>query len=191
VKGQKKEILTIQESRHTCRPDVFCFLPTAHFLRQLMKTCIILTFLIFGLTLFSCHTTIESQSAKSENVKRTGNVYTNLDTLVIGEIPTSDVINTKPIKVHSNEDVIVLHQVLYNKTNDTLDIKMTSSAGWTYPEFNPVILPKAYSENLYYLTTKEQHGNVRTNFYLFYSKRNVVKEKQYRISTVINLVFSK
>jgi hypothetical protein len=35
VKGQKKEILTRQESRHSSRPDVFYLLPTAHFLKQL------------------------------------------------------------------------------------------------------------------------------------------------------------
>jgi len=45
VKGQKKEILTRTESRsafialrtdrHSSRPDVFYFLPTAHFLKQL------------------------------------------------------------------------------------------------------------------------------------------------------------
>jgi hypothetical protein len=35
VKGQKKEILTRQESRHSSRPNVFYFLPTAHFLKQL------------------------------------------------------------------------------------------------------------------------------------------------------------
>ena len=35
MKGQKKEILTRQESRHSSRPDVFYFLPTAHFLKQL------------------------------------------------------------------------------------------------------------------------------------------------------------
>jgi len=36
VKGQtEKEILTKQESRHSRRPDVFYFLPTAYFLKQL------------------------------------------------------------------------------------------------------------------------------------------------------------
>jgi len=35
VKGQKKEISTRQESPHTSRSDVFYFLPTAHFLKQL------------------------------------------------------------------------------------------------------------------------------------------------------------
>jgi hypothetical protein len=35
VKGQKKEILTRLKSRHSSRPDVFYFLPTAHFLKQL------------------------------------------------------------------------------------------------------------------------------------------------------------
>jgi hypothetical protein len=45
VKGQKSEILTRQEIRsasialqtdkHSSRPDVFYFLPTAHFLKQL------------------------------------------------------------------------------------------------------------------------------------------------------------
>jgi hypothetical protein len=35
VKGQKNEILTRQESRHSSRPDVFYFLPNAHFLKQL------------------------------------------------------------------------------------------------------------------------------------------------------------
>jgi hypothetical protein len=35
VKGQKKEIWTRQESRHSCRPDVFYFFATAHFLKQL------------------------------------------------------------------------------------------------------------------------------------------------------------
>jgi hypothetical protein len=35
VKGQKNEILTRQESRHSSRPDVFYFFPTAHFLKQL------------------------------------------------------------------------------------------------------------------------------------------------------------
>jgi hypothetical protein len=35
VKGQKKGILTRKESRHSSRPDVFYFLPTAHFLKQL------------------------------------------------------------------------------------------------------------------------------------------------------------
>ena len=30
MKGQKNEILTRQESRHSSRPDVFYFLPTAH-----------------------------------------------------------------------------------------------------------------------------------------------------------------
>jgi len=42
VKGQKKEILIRQESRHSCRPDIFYFLPTArlvpicrNFLKQL------------------------------------------------------------------------------------------------------------------------------------------------------------
>jgi hypothetical protein len=35
VKGQKKEILTRPESRPSSRPDVFYFLPTAHFLKQL------------------------------------------------------------------------------------------------------------------------------------------------------------
>jgi len=35
VKRQKNEILTRPESRHSSRPDVFYFLPTAHFLKQL------------------------------------------------------------------------------------------------------------------------------------------------------------
>jgi len=35
VKGQKNEILTRKESRHTSRPDVFYFFATAHFLKQL------------------------------------------------------------------------------------------------------------------------------------------------------------
>jgi len=35
VTGKKeKEILTRQKSRHSSRPDVFYFLPTAHFLKQ-------------------------------------------------------------------------------------------------------------------------------------------------------------
>ena len=35
MKGQKKEILTRHESRHSSRPEDFYFLPTAHFLKQL------------------------------------------------------------------------------------------------------------------------------------------------------------
>jgi len=35
VKGQKSEILTRPESRHSSRPDVFYFFATAHFLKQL------------------------------------------------------------------------------------------------------------------------------------------------------------
>jgi len=35
VKGLKKEISTRPKSRHSSRPDVFYFLPTAHFLKQL------------------------------------------------------------------------------------------------------------------------------------------------------------
>jgi len=35
VKGQKNKILTRPESRHSSRPNVFNFLPTAHFLKQL------------------------------------------------------------------------------------------------------------------------------------------------------------
>jgi hypothetical protein len=35
VKGQKNEIQTRKESRHSSRPDVFYFLPSAHFLKQL------------------------------------------------------------------------------------------------------------------------------------------------------------
>lgn len=35
MKGQKNEILTRQESRHSSRPDVLYFLPTAHYLKQL------------------------------------------------------------------------------------------------------------------------------------------------------------
>lgn len=35
MKGQNNEISTRQESRHLSRPDVFYFLPTAHFLKQL------------------------------------------------------------------------------------------------------------------------------------------------------------
>jgi len=35
VKGQKNEILTISESRHSSRPNVFYFFPTAHFFKQL------------------------------------------------------------------------------------------------------------------------------------------------------------
>lgn len=35
MKGQKNEILTRPESRHSCRPDVFYFFATAHFLKQL------------------------------------------------------------------------------------------------------------------------------------------------------------
>jgi hypothetical protein len=35
VKGQKKEILTRQVSRHSSRPNVFYFFATAHFLKQL------------------------------------------------------------------------------------------------------------------------------------------------------------
>ena len=35
MKGLKKEILTRPKSRHSSRPDVFYFLPTAHFLKQL------------------------------------------------------------------------------------------------------------------------------------------------------------
>jgi len=35
VKGQKKEILTRLESQHLNRPDIFYFLPIAHFLKQL------------------------------------------------------------------------------------------------------------------------------------------------------------
>jgi len=34
VEGQKNEILTRPKSRHSGRPDVFYFLPTAHFLNQ-------------------------------------------------------------------------------------------------------------------------------------------------------------
>jgi len=33
--GQKNEISTRPKSRHLSRPDVFCFLPTAHFLKHL------------------------------------------------------------------------------------------------------------------------------------------------------------
>jgi len=36
VKGQKKEILTRQESRHSSRPDVFYFFATAHFLKTIL-----------------------------------------------------------------------------------------------------------------------------------------------------------
>jgi hypothetical protein len=35
VKGQKNEILTRPENRHSIRTDVFYFLPIAHFLKQL------------------------------------------------------------------------------------------------------------------------------------------------------------
>lgn len=35
MKGQKKEILTRPESRHSSRPDVFYFFAIAHFLKQL------------------------------------------------------------------------------------------------------------------------------------------------------------
>jgi len=35
VKGHENKIMTKQESRHSSRPDVFYFLPTAHFLKQL------------------------------------------------------------------------------------------------------------------------------------------------------------
>jgi hypothetical protein len=35
VKGQKNEISTRPKSRHSSRPHVFYFLPTAHFLKQL------------------------------------------------------------------------------------------------------------------------------------------------------------
>ena len=35
MKGQKNEILTRQESRHSSRPDVFYFFATTHFLKQL------------------------------------------------------------------------------------------------------------------------------------------------------------
>jgi len=35
VKGQKNEILKRPESRHSSRLDVFYFLPTTHFLKQL------------------------------------------------------------------------------------------------------------------------------------------------------------
>ena len=35
MKGQKNEILTRAESRHSSRPDVFYFLPTTYFLKQL------------------------------------------------------------------------------------------------------------------------------------------------------------
>ena len=35
MKGQKNEILTRPESRHSSRPDVFYFLHNAHFLKQL------------------------------------------------------------------------------------------------------------------------------------------------------------
>ncbi|MFA5229378.1 MAG: hypothetical protein WC446_06475 [Candidatus Paceibacterota bacterium] len=35
MKGQKNEIMTRLESRHSSRPDVFYFLPTSLFLKQL------------------------------------------------------------------------------------------------------------------------------------------------------------
>jgi hypothetical protein len=35
MKGQKNEILTRPESRHSSRPNVFYFFATAHFLKQL------------------------------------------------------------------------------------------------------------------------------------------------------------
>jgi len=35
VKGQKNKISTRQENRHSSRLNVFYFLPTAHFLKQL------------------------------------------------------------------------------------------------------------------------------------------------------------
>jgi len=38
VKGQKNEILTRPESRHSSRPDVFYFLPTAHFLKTILAS---------------------------------------------------------------------------------------------------------------------------------------------------------
>jgi len=51
VKGQKKEILTRQESRHSSRPNVFYFLPTAHFLKQLpINTTVIRWCAAFALT---------------------------------------------------------------------------------------------------------------------------------------------
>jgi hypothetical protein len=37
VKGQKKEILTRQESRHSSRNNDLYFLPTAHISKQLLK----------------------------------------------------------------------------------------------------------------------------------------------------------
>jgi len=36
VKGQKNEISTRSESRHSSRPNVFYFFATAHFLKQLL-----------------------------------------------------------------------------------------------------------------------------------------------------------
>ena len=36
MKGQKNEILTRQESRHSCRPEVFYFLPTTHFFYSIL-----------------------------------------------------------------------------------------------------------------------------------------------------------
>ncbi|OFX32878.1 MAG: hypothetical protein A2X08_00460 [Bacteroidetes bacterium GWA2_32_17] len=38
MKGQKNEILTRQESRHSSRPDVFYFLPNAHFLKTILSS---------------------------------------------------------------------------------------------------------------------------------------------------------
>jgi len=38
VKGQNNEILTRQESRHTSRPNVFYFLPTANFLKTILAS---------------------------------------------------------------------------------------------------------------------------------------------------------
>ncbi len=35
MKGMKKKILTRQKRRHSSRPDVFYFLPTVHYLKQL------------------------------------------------------------------------------------------------------------------------------------------------------------
>jgi len=36
VKEQKNEILTRPKSRHSSRPDVFYFFPTAHFLKTIL-----------------------------------------------------------------------------------------------------------------------------------------------------------
>jgi hypothetical protein len=110
-----------------------------------------------------------SQSQYSESNYEYSTDTTLLDTLVIDGAQEQYI--TKPFLIKSQSNRVLLTQIIYNATSDTLDLKIMASAGWVIPRHEEIVYPQSTSKVSYTLLIDGRQGKVTTFIYVYYKKR--------------------